>query len=77
MLILLFFVCRLCLEYLSSDKSDEYKEEEYEKLGSESGSAGTFGTRLGGSLSGIGLPLGVTLSTDESCIGDGGSLFHK
>ena len=37
-------------------------------------SAGTFGTILGGSLHGVGLPLDVTLSADESCDGGGGSL---
>ena len=38
------------------------------------GSAGTLGTVLGRLLCGIAFPLGVTVSTDESCDGDGGSL---
>ena len=59
-----------------SDDSDEPDEEESEKLGSESGSAGTFGTRFGGLLHGIGLTLGVTLYADESCDGYGGSLVQ-
>ena len=43
--------------------SDQSNKEEYEKIGSESGSAGTFDTRLGGLLGGVRLPLGITLST--------------
>ena len=59
---------------MSPDESDYSDEEEYDRLGSESGSAGTFGTGLGGLPRGLGFPLGVTLSADESC-GDGrGSL---
>ena len=37
----------------------DFDEEEYDKLRSESGSAGTFGTGLGGLLHGLGFPLGV------------------
>ena len=33
-----------------------------------------LGARLGGLLCGIGFTLGVTISTDESCDGDWGSL---
>ena len=55
------------------DDSDESDEEESEKFGSESRSDGTFITGLGGMLSGLGLPLSVTISADESCDGDGGS----
>ena len=33
-----------------------------------------FGTGLGGLLHGVGFTLGVSLSTYESCDGDGGSL---
>ena len=73
-LFLFFFIRRLHLEYFSSDESDEFDEEEYDKLGSKSGSAGTFGTGLGGLFSGVGFPLGVTLYDYESCNGDGGSL---
>ena len=54
--------------------SDESDEEESEKLGSESGLSGTFGTRFGGLSRGSVLPLGVTLSADDSFDGDGGSL---
>ena len=57
-----------------SDESDESDEEESEKIGSESRSAVTFGTGLGGLFSGVGFPLGVILSDYESCDGDGGSL---
>ena len=57
-----------------SDESDEYEEGESDELGSESGSDGTFGTGLGVFLRGVWLSLGVTLSDDESCDGDEGSL---
>ena len=73
-LFLLFFARCICLSYSSSDESDESDEEESEKLGYESGSAGTFGTRLGGLSHGLVFPLGFTLSYDESCGSDGGSL---
>ena len=76
-LLLLFSVRRLHLEYSSSDNSDESNEEEPDEPGSESGSAGTFGTGLGGLLRGVEITLGVTISADESCNGDAGSLFHK
>ena len=33
-----------------------------------------FGTGLGGLLCGLGFPLGVMISYDESCGGNGGSL---
>ena len=33
-----------------------------------------YGTGLGGLLCGLGIPLGVTLFSDESCNGDRGSL---
>ena len=56
------------------DKSNESEKEESEKLGSESASAGTFGTGLSGLLCGIGLTWGVTLSDIYSCNGDGVSL---
>ena len=48
------------------DESDEFDKEESDKPGSGSGLAGTFGTRMGGLLRGVGLPLGLTLSDDES-----------
>ena len=57
-----------------SDESYEYDKEEYEELGYGSGLADTFGTGLGGLLRGVGLPLGVTLSADESCGVEWGSL---
>ena len=41
---------------------------------SESGSAGTFSTGLVGLACGLGFHLDVTISADESCGGDGGSL---
>ena len=59
---------------MSFDESDDYDEGEYGKLGSESVSAGMYGTGLGGLLRGLGFPLGVTLFSDQSCDGDGGSL---
>ena len=37
-------------------------------------SFGTFGTRLGGLLHAVRLPLGVTFSYDEPCDGDVGLL---
>ena len=40
-----------------------------DRLGSESRSSCMYGTGLGGFLHGIRLPLGVKLSTDESCNG--------
>ena len=48
-----FFVSCIHVEYLSSDESDEYGKKEYEEVGFESGSAGTFSTRLGDLLRGI------------------------
>ena len=57
-----------------SDESDDSDEEKYDELGSESRSAGTSGTRLGGFLRGLGFPLGVTISADESCNGNRVSL---
>ena len=74
-LFLLFFVRLLLLEYSLSEKSDEDGRDKSDKLGYTSGPAGTFDTGLSRSLRGAGLPLGVTLSVDESCDGDGGSLF--
>ena len=59
---------------MSSDESDESDKEEYDELGSESRSAGIYGTILYELLHGLGIPLGVTLSYDESWDGDGGSL---
>ena len=56
------------------DESEEYDEEEYDKPGSESGSAGTLGTVLGGLLHGVGLPLGVMISSDEPRDSDAGSI---
>ena len=57
-----------------SDESDESDEEYSDELGSESWSAGTFGTGLGELLHDVGFLLGVTLSAFESCDGDRGSL---
>ena len=57
-----------------SDESDESNEEEYEKIGSESGSACRFGTVLEGLLCGLRFPLGVTIYDYESFDGGGGSL---
>ena len=70
-----FFIRCLPLEYLSYDQSDETDKEESDKLGCESGSAGTFVTVLGGLLHGVVLPSGVNIYDDISCDGDGGSLF--
>ena len=69
-----FFARPFILEYSFSDESDDYDEEESDKLGPESGPAGTLVTGLGGLLYGLGFNLGVTLSADESYGGDGGSL---
>ena len=51
------FIHRICLEYSPSDESDGYDIGEFDKLGSESGSAGTFITGFGGLLHGVGFPL--------------------
>ena len=59
---------------MSSDESDQSYKEEYDEPGSKFGSSSTFGTGLGVLLHGVGFPLVVTLSADESCDGDGGSL---
>ena len=59
---------------MSSDESNESDKEKYDKPGSEYGSAGTFDTGLGRLFYCVGLTLGVTLSADESCYGDRGSL---
>ena len=60
----------LLLEYLSPYESDESDKYESDKLGSESGSAGSSGTGLDGLLRGVRLPLGGMISADESCDGD-------
>ena len=57
---LILSVCHLHLEYLSYDESDESDEP-----GSESGSDGTFHTRLVGLLSGVGFYFRVVLSAYE------------
>ena len=54
--------------------SHDSDEEESDKLGSESGSAGKYCTGLAGLLRGIGFTLGVTISANELCDGDGGSI---
>ena len=69
-----FFVRFLCLDYSLSDKSDESDKQESDELGSASGSACTYSTGLGGLLYGARFHLGVTISSDESYNGDGGSL---
>ena len=43
----LIFARLLLILYSLSGESDEWNGEEYDKLGSESGSAGEFGTGLG------------------------------
>ena len=45
-----------------------------DRLGSESRSSCMYGTGLGGFLHGLGIILGVTISADESCNGNGGWL---
>ena len=52
----IIFVHCLHLEYPSYDESYESNEEEYDKLGSESGTGGTFGIVFGGLLRGVVLP---------------------
>ena len=74
-LFLLFFIHCVHLEYSSSGGKDESYKEYSDKLGSESGSAGTFGTGLGGLLRVVGFPLGATLYDYELFDGDGGSLY--
>ena len=69
-LFLFFFARPLHLEYSPTDESDEFDEEESDKLGSESRSYGTFGTVLVGLLRGVGFSLDVTISVDDSCDGD-------
>ena len=55
-LFLLLFLHFINLEYPSYDDSYESDEEQYDKLGSESGPGGTFGIVFGGLLRGVGLP---------------------
>ena len=57
-----------------SDESDDSDEDEFDKLGSEYGSNGTYSTGLGGLLCSLGFLLGVNLSDDGSYDSDGGSL---
>ena len=60
---------------MSFDESDESDEEKSDGLESEYGSPGTIGTigtGLVGLFSSVGIPLGVMISMDESCDGDGG-----
>ena len=64
-LFFLFFVRSLSLQYSLYNESDKSNEEEYEKIGSGSGSAGTVRNILGGLLYGIGLPLRAMLYADE------------
>ena len=59
---------------MSSDESYESNKDESDEPGYESGSAGTFGTVLGGLSRGLGCPLGFTLYSDDSCGGDKGLL---
>ena len=69
-----FFSRCLCLESSSYDDLDESDEGESNEFGSEYGSVGTYGTLLGGLLSGLVIPFCVALSDDESYDGDRGSL---
>ena len=62
------------LYYSSSDESDDSDKGESEKVASESGSAGTFGTILVRLLHGLVFPLVVTIFSDEPCDGDRGSI---
>ena len=70
-LFLSFFERRLCLYYSSYDESDGSEEEKSGKLGSESGSDGTFSDGFGGLFRGGGFFLSVMIFSDESCNGDG------
>ena len=65
-----FFERCICLDYLSSDESDVSDKEEYDELGSKSGSAGKFVNGLGGFFCGVVFPSGVTFFSDEYCDGD-------
>ena len=58
------------MSYYESDESDK---EEYDKLGSESGSTGKYGTGSGGLLRGLGITLGVTIYAGDSWKCDRGS----
>ena len=57
-----------------SNELDNCDSDESENPGYESGSAGAFGTKVGILSLGLGFPLGVTLTDNESCGGYGGSL---
>ena len=70
----IFLARSLCLEYSSSDESDESDKEESDKLGYEFRSAGTFSIILGVLLRGVGLHLGVIIYADDAFDVDGGSL---
>ena len=48
-----------------SDESDESDEEDSDKLGSESDSDSTFGTRVDGLSRDLGFPLCVTIYSTE------------
>ena len=64
-------------EWSSFDESNEPYEDKSDKLGYESGSAGTFATGLDGLLRAVGLPLCVTFSGDDSCGDDSDSLVPQ
>ena len=72
--VFILFNTLIFLEYSPSDESDGYDKGEYDKLGSGSGSASTFSAGFCGLLRGVGFTLGVTISADESCDGDGGPM---
>ena len=69
----LFCTSTSCIKFLSGE-SDDYDEERSDVLESELGSAGTYGTSLGGFSHGLWFPLGVTIYDYESCNGDRRSL---
>ena len=50
-----------------SGESDDSDEEESDKIGSESGSSGTYSIWFGLLLCWLGFTLGVTLYDNESC----------
>ena len=67
-----------CLEFSESYESEDPKEEEYDELGSESGSFLMCGTCLGGLLGDIEFAVGVMLVGNDWPFNSGGvSFFHN
>ena len=60
-----FFVYLPLFGYLESDDSDKCNDEEYDELGSKTGSYVVFSTKFGGLLRGVGFPVEMTISVDN------------